>query len=99
MGLLVGDIVVLEVLRGARSTSHARQIEDALRRFDIVPMLGERLAVKAAENYRLLRGLGITVRKVPDLIIGTYCIEHRHTLLHDDHDFEPMHEHLGLQVL
>jgi hypothetical protein len=47
----------------------------------------------------LLRGLGITVRKVPDLIIGTYCIEHRHTLLHDDHDFEPMHENLGLQVL
>ena len=99
VGLLVGDIVLLEVLRGARNTSHARRIEDALRRFDIVPMLGERLAVKAAGYYRLLRGLGITVRKIPDLIIGTYCIEHGHTLLHDDRDFEPMRQHLGLQVL
>lgn len=99
VGLLVGDIVLLEVLRGARSPSHARRIEDALRRFDIVPMLGEKLAVKAAENYRLLRGLGITVHKMPDLIIGTYCIEHGHTLLHDDRDFEPMRQHLGLQVL
>ena len=69
VGLLVGDIVLLEVLRGARSSSHARRIKDALRRFDIVPMLGEKLAVKAAENYRLLRGLGITVHKMPDPII------------------------------
>ena len=45
-----------------------------------------------------LRGLGITIRKLPDLIIGTYCIEHRHSLLHDDRDFEPMRIHLGLQV-
>jgi len=96
--LLVGDIVLLEVLRGARSASHARRIENELRRFDIVPMLGEKLAVKAAENYRLLRGLGITLRKSPDLIIGTYCIEHNHALLHDDRDFEPMREHLGLRV-
>ena len=45
------------------------------------------------------RGLGITIRKVLDLIIGTYCIEHGHSLLHDDRDFEPMREHLGLRVI
>jgi hypothetical protein len=99
LGLLVGDIVLLEVLRGASSVTHARLIVDALRRFDIVPMLGERLAVKAAENYRVLRSIGTTIRSSPDLIIGTYCIEHGHILLHDDRDFEPMREHLGLQVL
>ena len=99
IGLLVGDIVLLEVLRGARSISDARKIEAGLRRFQIVSMLGETLAIKAAENYRFLRGLGITIRKTPDLIIGTWCIEHGHTLLHDDRDFEPMREHLGLQVL
>jgi predicted nucleic acid-binding protein len=43
--------------------------------------------------------LGITIRKVPDLIIGTYCIEHGHSLLHDDRDVEPMREHLGLRVV
>jgi predicted nucleic acid-binding protein len=39
------------------------------------------------------------IRKTADLIIGTYCIEHGHTLLHDDRDFDLMHAHLGLQVL
>jgi predicted nucleic acid-binding protein len=34
-----------------------------------------------------------------DLIIGTFCIKHGHTLLHDDRDFDPMRTHLGLQVL
>ena len=57
------------------------------------------LSRRAAWNFRALRAIGITIHSSPDLIIGTYCIEHRHTLLHDDRDFEPMHEHLGLQVL
>ena len=54
-------------------------------------------AVQVARNYRALRAAGFTVRKTTDLIIGTYCIEHRQILLHADRDFEPMREHLGLQ--
>ena len=73
--------------------------ERELRDFEIVPMLGEVLAAQVARNYRALRAAGFTVRKTPDLIIGTYCIEHGHTLLHADRDFEPMREHLGLQVV
>jgi predicted nucleic acid-binding protein len=96
--LLVGDIVLLEVLRGARDERHAARLTRDMRDFTIVPMLGEVLAMQVARNYRLLRGLGITVRKTPDLIIGTYCIEHGHELLHDDRDFEPMRVHLGLRV-
>jgi predicted nucleic acid-binding protein len=64
-----------------------------------MPMLDERIAVQAAHNYRVLRRKGITIRKTADLIIGTFCIEQGHTLLHDDRDFDPMHAHLGLQVL
>ncbi len=97
-GVLVGDVVLLELLQGARSPGDAMRIERTLRNFAIVPMLSPDLAVEAAANYRLLRSLGITIRKVPNLIIGTWCIEHRHTLLHDDRDFEPMRVHLGLQV-
>jgi predicted nucleic acid-binding protein len=33
------------------------------------------------------------------LLIGTHCIEHGHDLLHDDRDFVPMAQHLGLRVL
>lgn len=97
-GLLVGDLILLELLQGARTTQDAIRIERRLRSFPIVTMLNPDLAVEAATNYRHLRGLGITIRKLPDLIIGTYCIEHGHTLLHDDRDFEPMREHLGLMV-
>ena len=33
-----------------------------------------------------------------DLVIGTYCIERGHTLLHSDRDFAPMESFLGLQT-
>jgi predicted nucleic acid-binding protein len=96
--ILTGDLIVLEILQGARDERHAARIERALRRYHIVSLLNADLAVRAASNYRHLRGLGITVRKTPDIIIGTYCIEHGHTLLHDDRDFQPMQTHLGLQA-
>jgi predicted nucleic acid-binding protein len=91
--LLVGDIVLLEVLQGAARIAHE------LNQFDIVEMLDVKIAVQAAHNYRALRGKGVTIRKTVDLIIGTFCIEHGHTLLHSDRDFEPMRVHLGLQIL
>jgi len=37
-------------------------------------------------------------RYTADLVIGTFCIEHRHRLLHDDRDFAPWEKHLGLKV-
>ena len=96
--LLIGDLIMLEVLQGARNEAHATRIARALRRYVVVPLLDANLAPKAARNYRKLRELGITVRKTADIIIGTFCIENRHVLLHEDRDFDPMQRHLGLQV-
>jgi predicted nucleic acid-binding protein len=96
--LLIGDLILLEVLQGARNEPHAERIERALRRFAIVPLLDPDLAHHAARNDRKLRERGITIRKTANIIIGTFCIEHNHSLLHDDRDFVPMHEHLGLRV-
>ena len=96
--LLVGDLILLEILQGARDDTHAGRIERGLRRYAIVPLLDADLAPRAARNYRRLRDLGITIRKAADVIIGTFCIEHGHRLLHDDRDFAPMEEHLGLKV-
>jgi predicted nucleic acid-binding protein len=97
--IIVGDLVLLEVLQGARDDLVAMRIERSLRRFDVVTMLDGALAVRAAANYRLLRSRGITIRKTIDLIIGTFCIELGHRLLHDDRDFDPMVEHLGLRLV
>ncbi len=96
--ILVGDIILLEVLQGARDAPHAARIERNLRRFPIAPMLDADLAVRGAQNYRSLRSRGITVRKTADLIIGTFCMARDHLLLHNDRDFEPMVAYLGLQL-
>ncbi|PZQ17197.1 MAG: VapC toxin family PIN domain ribonuclease [Ancylobacter novellus] len=96
--VLVGDIVLIEVLRGARNEEQARKIEGRLLVFEIERMLDVDLALKAAANHRRLRGLGITIRSMPDLVIGTCCIERGHRLLHQDRDFDPMVEHLGLKI-
>jgi predicted nucleic acid-binding protein len=97
--ILLCDAVMMEVLRGARSDLKARQIEQDLRRFDIATILGPDRAARAANNYRRLRSLGITVRNSIDLMIATYCIEHGHHLLHRDRDFDHFERQLGLRVL
>lgn len=97
--ILVGDLVLLEVLQGARSEAHAARLETDLRQFRIERMLDEELAVCAARHYRALRDRGVTIRKTIDLIIGTFCLARGHILLHDDRDFDPMAAQLGLRVL
>lgn len=97
--IAVGDLILLEVLQGARDEHQARRIERDLRQFTMLSMLDATLAVKAAGYYRQLRQRGITLRKTSDLIIGTYCLERGHSLLHDDRDFVPMVEVLGLRTL
>jgi predicted nucleic acid-binding protein len=94
--IIVGDLMLCEVLQGLDSERAAQEVEGLLRRFEIVPMAGEAIAVAAARNFRSLRKRGITVRKTIDLLIGTWCIENRRPLLHNDSDFRPMAQHLGL---
>ena len=97
--LLIGDLIMCEVLQGLRSEREARLVERGLRRFEAVSLLDPELAVQAAANYRLLRSRGHTIRKTIDIIIGTFCIARGHVLLHDDRDFEPMVQFLGLQTI
>ena len=61
-----------------------------------VDMGGEHITQIAALHYRLLRGKGITVRSTVDLFVGAFCIVNHHHLLHNERDFRPMVEHLGL---
>jgi predicted nucleic acid-binding protein len=97
--VLVGDLILCEVLLGARDDADAHRLEAALREFPIANLSDAELAVAAAANYRFLRARGITIRKTIDLIIGTFCIERGHHLLHSDRDFEPMERLLGLRTI
>jgi len=94
--IVVGDLMLCEVLQGLVSEQAAQDIEALLRRFLIVPMAGDTIAVAAARNFRFLRRRGITIRRTIDLLIGTWCIENRSPLLHNDSDFRPMARYLGL---
>ncbi|SNB79297.1 MULTISPECIES: PIN domain nuclease [unclassified Agrobacterium] len=96
--VIIGDIILLEILQGERNDKLAATIHSRLGRFGFVSMLTPELTVKAAANYRKLRSVGKTVRKTADLIIGTYCIENGYELLHNDRDFQPMADHLGLRL-
>jgi predicted nucleic acid-binding protein len=82
-----------------RTERAARSAEAALREFDVVTLSDPDLAITAAANFRMLRSRGITIRTTVDLIIGTFCIERGHHLLHSDRDFEPMERLLGLRTV
>ena len=94
--IIIGDLMLCEVLQGLDSERAAGEVEALLRRFEIVPMVGAAIALAAARNFRSLRRRGITIRKTIDLLIGTWYIENRRLLLHNDSDFRPMARHLGL---
>jgi predicted nucleic acid-binding protein len=97
--VLLGDLILMEVLQGARSDENANRLEHLLLTYPIVQLFDVSIAAACAANYRTLRSKGVTVRKTIDVIIGTYCIVHGHALLHEDRDFEPMVHHLGLEVV
>ena len=97
--IVVGDLVLCEVLKGVATEGEAARVEREMRRFRVEAMSTPDLAVKAAANYRALRGRGFTVRKTVDLLIGTFCVERGLALLHRDRDFGPMALFLGLEVV
>ncbi len=90
---------VSEVLQGMRDDLEAARVAAQLRQFEIADVYDFDLAVDAAKNFRLLRSDGRTVRKTIDLMIATYCIRHRHALLHRDRDFDAFEQRLGLVVI
>jgi predicted nucleic acid-binding protein len=93
------DIILCEVLQGVRDDVMARQVEAALTRCEVFDMGGVALAREAAHNYRMLRGSGLTVRKIIDCLIATFCLRGQHSLLHRDRDFDPFEKLLGLSVI
>lgn len=96
--IIVGDLILMEIMMGARNEADAVRLRRKMGEFPIVGLMDPSLAEEAARNYRILRGLGFTIRAGIDVVIGTWCIRHGHELLHDDRDFAPMQRHLGLRV-
>jgi predicted nucleic acid-binding protein len=97
--LAIGDLILAEVVQGfdeERDFENARKLLTSLA---VVELGGTKIAIAAAKNFRVLRRLGVTVRKTIDTVIATRCIESGFELLHDDRDFDPFVLHLGLRVV
>jgi len=95
--IATGDLILTEVLQGFDSDRDFNQARKILTSLPIVNLGGRAIAIRAARNFRLLRTLGISVRKTIDTVIATSCIENRLRLLYSDRDFDPFVEHLGLR--
>jgi predicted nucleic acid-binding protein len=95
--LVIGDLILIEVLQGFATQRDFDRARRMLGTFELVVLGGQDVAIVAAQFYRRLRGLGVTVRKTIDTIIATRCIVGGYALLHDDADFEPFARHLGLR--
>jgi predicted nucleic acid-binding protein len=97
--LALTDLILCEILQGIRIDRQFKLAHDELKKYRVLNSGGERVAVTAARNFRLLRSKGITIRKTIDCLIASFCILEGHTLLHRDRDFDPFEELLGLRVV
>lgn len=95
--IATGDLILTEVLQGFVSDRDFNQAKKLMASLVIVDLAGQAMAIQAAKNFRVLRALGITVRKTIDTVIATRCIESGLPLLFSDRGFDPFVEHLGLR--
>ncbi|MDV6341499.1 PIN domain nuclease [Nitrosomonas sp. Is24] len=95
--IIVGDLILAEVLQGFRNDKDYQIAKSLLTELELVQLCNSDLAIKSAQNYRMLRKQGITIRKTIDCLIATYCIETKTPLLFSDRDFVPYVENLRLK--
>jgi predicted nucleic acid-binding protein len=95
----LGDLILTEILQGLDRVADFQRARSFLSALPLYELGGYQLCLRAANNYRTLRRRGISVRKTIDVIIATGCIEWNLELLHNDRDFVPMEQILGLKVV
>lgn len=92
-----GDLILTEILQGFRLERDFNHTRRLLTSFIMVDLGGQATAIQAAKNFRVLRALGITIRKTIDTVIATHFIQDNYLLLYSDRDFDPFVRHLGLR--
>jgi predicted nucleic acid-binding protein len=93
------DLIFCEILQGINDEKLFKRVFQELRKFELFETGGADLAVESARNFRRLRQQGHTVRKTIDCLIATFCLQHGHSLLHRDRDFDHFEVLLGLKVV
>ena len=96
--LATTEVVVMEVLAGARDPVH----EDRLRRLvlggELLPLAGLSDYEDAAGLYRRCRRAGATLRSLTDCLIAVVVIRAGAEILHSDRDFDAITRHVPLRI-
>ena len=95
----VTDLILCEVLQGVKDDDNFQAVQRELLKCEVFSTGGIELAVDSARNYRKLRAQGHTVRRTIDCLIATFCLRNGHSLLHNDRDYGPFEQVLGLTVI
>lgn len=96
--LAVCDAIRMEVLAGARSERHLRDLRHLLARAETLETLPSDYDA-AASIYRSCRRHGETPRSLIDCLIAAIAIRAGATVLHADRDFSAIARHSTLQTV
>jgi predicted nucleic acid-binding protein len=93
------DLIVCEVLQGVRDDQQWQQLRRDFLKFEVFETGSIDLAIAAAQNYRVLRRQGLTIRTTIDSLNATFCLLNDYELLHNDRDYDAFEQALGLKVI
>jgi len=97
--ILLGDVILAEVLQGIDKDDDYDKVKEYFSWLDCVSLVGRENAIRSSANYRFLRSKGVTIRKTVDMLIGSWCIENKISLLHNDKDFDRIAMYLPLEIV
>jgi predicted nucleic acid-binding protein len=92
------EVVVMELLAGARSGIEESEIQRFINGVPFLPTIGLADYQVAAALYRACRRGGETVRKMNDCLIAAVAIRNDVPVLHHDADFDILARYTPLRV-
>jgi predicted nucleic acid-binding protein len=92
------DVIVMEILAGARDTDDRDRLRRLLYSVEFVAVDGPADYEQAAELYRACRAGGETPRKLTGCLIATVAIRNDAALLCEDADFAAIARHSPLRL-
>jgi len=92
------EVVVMEVLAGARDDAHVERLRRLLFGCEFLPLAGVSDYEDAAALYRQCRRAGKTLRSLTDCLIAVVAIRAGTELIHADRDFDTIARHAPLRI-
>jgi predicted nucleic acid-binding protein len=97
--LATTEVIVMEVLAGARDEAHLRGLRGILLRCELLPLNGLADYEAATDLFRTCRRAGETIRALTDCLIAIPAIRAGAAVLHADRDFDAIARHSALTTM